>query len=249
MDVDGSVSRRVTRPSTSLFVCGVPRGGTSLLAHLLESTGVAGRPSEWFWRDDVERNSRAWGVTSWDDYLDRVLERATTPNGVLGTKAMWGYLGELLFRLRIRTREYEARDLAVLEAIFPRPRFVWITREDTVAQAVSWAKAIQSGRWASFQQATGEVEFSFDEIDWLHHEVRIHNGSWRRWFASQGVEPFRLTYEELCADEEGSILRVLAWLDLEPLAGAIIEPGPELRKQADAVDADWAARYRALVHE
>ena len=241
--------RLISPPSTSVFVCGVARGGTSLLAQLLESTGVVGRPREWFWRDDVERNMRAWGVTSWDEYLDRVLERATTPNGVLGSKLMWGYLDELLFRLRIRTREYEADDLAVLEAVFPRPRFVWTRREDEVAQAVSWAKAIQSGRWTASQEATGELEFSFEEIDWLHHEVRIHNGSWRRWFESQGVEPFRLTYEELCADREGTILRVLDWLGLEPHPGARIEPPPELRKQADAVDADWAARYRALMHE
>jgi trehalose 2-sulfotransferase len=239
----------VSEPITSLFVCGVPRSGTSFLAHLLASTGVAGHPSEWFWRDDFERNSRAWGVTSWDEYLDRALERATTPNGALGAKVMWGHLGELLFRLRMRTRSYEAADLAVLEAVFPSPRFVWIIREDKVAQAVSWAKAIQSGSWAAHQPVTGEVEFDFEQVDWLHHEVRIHDGSWRRWFEGHGVEPFHLTYEELCAEGEGTILRVLAWLGLEPLPGAAIGPGSELRKQADDVDAEWAARYRALVRE
>jgi LPS sulfotransferase NodH len=239
----------MTGPTASVFVCGVPRSGTSLLAHLLASTGVAGHPSEWFWREDVERNTKAWGVTSWDEYLDRVLERATTPNGVLGAKVMWGYLDDLLFRLRIRTRSYDAPDLAVLASVFPRPRFVWLTREDTVAQAVSWAKAIQSGSWASHQPVTGEVEFDFEQVDWLHHEVRIHDGSWRRWFAAQGVEPFHLTYEQLCAEAERTILRVLAWLGLEPLAGARIEPPPELYKQADAINADWAARYRALARE
>ena len=61
--------------------------------------------------------------------------------------------------------------------------------------------------------------------------------------------PFRLTYEELCADREGTILRVLDWLGLEPHPGVRIEPPPELRKQADEVDAEWAARYRALVRE
>jgi trehalose 2-sulfotransferase len=239
----------VAQPSSSVFVCGVPRGGTSLLAHLLGSTGVAGRPAEWFWREDVERNTRAWGVTSWDEYLDRVLEHGTTPNGVFGVKVMWGHLGELLFRLRIRTREYEAPDLAVLEAVFPRPRFVWLTREDTVAQAVSWSKAIQSGSWAADQPATGELEFSFEQIDRLHHEVRIYDGAWRRWFASHCVRPFHVTYEELCAERESTIGRVLAWLRLEPLAEARIEPTPTLRKQADGVNADWAARYRAPARE
>jgi hypothetical protein len=43
----------------SLLLCCTPRCGSSLLAELLEQTGVAGRPHEWFWRDTVTANTRA----------------------------------------------------------------------------------------------------------------------------------------------------------------------------------------------
>jgi LPS sulfotransferase NodH len=46
-----------------------------------------------------------------------------------------------------------------------------------VAQAVSWAKAVQTGQWASFQPVQAEPAFDFDEIDGLYHVARVHDGA------------------------------------------------------------------------
>ena len=143
---------------------------------MLYATGAVGRPGEWLWRGDVDRNWKAWGVSSWREYLDRVLEAGTAPNGVFCTKLMWGYLHDALFELRRLSRMYEEDDLAVLRSFFPEPSFVWIRREDVVAQAVSWAKAAQTGQWASFQPVQAEPVFDFDYIDGLYHLARVHDG-------------------------------------------------------------------------
>ena len=141
---------------TSVLICALPRTGSSLLGELLYATGLVGYPAEWFWREDRGRNGERWQVTSFADYLARVLEAGTSPNGVFAAKLMWGYLDDVLFELRRLARSYDAEDAAVLQSAFPDPRFVWVRREDAVAQAVSWAKAVQTGQWRSDQQATAE---------------------------------------------------------------------------------------------
>jgi LPS sulfotransferase NodH len=158
---------------------------------------------------------------------------------------MWGYLGDMLFELRRLAGMYEEDDLAVLRSFLPEPSFVWVRREDVVAQAVSWAKAAQTGQWASFQPVQAEPEFDFDYIDGLYHLARVHDAAWARWFAAHGVEPIRVVYEELAADPAAVTEDVLARLGLEPTPDG--GPAPmELSRQADAVNLDWAARYRRL---
>ena len=232
-------------PSRSVVICCLPRTGSSLLGHLLYATGAAGWPGEWFSREDVDRNWKAWGVSSWREYVDRVFEAGTAPNGVFCTKLMWGYLGEALFELRRLARMYDEDDLAVLRSFFPEPSFVWIRREDVVAQAVSWAKAVQTGQWASFQPVQAEPAFDFDEIDGLYHLARVHDAAWARWFAAHGVDPLRIVYEELASDPVRVVEDVIARLGLEP-SPVEGHPPMELARQGDAVNRDWAARYRRL---
>jgi trehalose 2-sulfotransferase len=134
-----------TQLRSSYFVCGTPRSGSWLLCGLLASTGVAGRPHELFWRETEKANSQAWQVSCFADYLARARDAATTPNGVLGSKLMWEYLEDLLVRLR--QLGDASPDRSLIGRHFPSPRFVWIRREDVIAQAVLRARAIQTGRW------------------------------------------------------------------------------------------------------
>lgn len=74
----------------SYLVCALPRSGSSLLCGLLSSTGVAGRPEEWFWRETEAPLPEQWGTPGERDYLAAVRRAATTQNGVLAAKVMWG---------------------------------------------------------------------------------------------------------------------------------------------------------------
>ena len=232
-------------PSQSVFICFVQRSGSWLLAHLLTSTGVAGQPAEFFSHDDMRTFRAAWDVTTDGDYVARVKEEGTTPNGVFATKLAWNALDDLMFRLRRLTREYEASDLAVIETVFPNPRFLWIRREDVVAQAVSWAKASQTGQYAAHQPASGEATFDFDHIDGLMHLARVQTGAWRRWFALHNLAPCEITYEALVADPVGTTLGALGYLGLDAPRTSIGAPS-DLVRQADAVNAEWVARYREI---
>jgi trehalose 2-sulfotransferase len=212
------------RPQHSYFICATPRCGSWLLCGLLASTGVAGRPHEWFWRDTQESLMRAWGAADFESYLELVLTAGATRNGVFAAKVMWGHLPEL--------------------SPFPEPRFVWLRRRDRIAQAVSFAKAVQTGHWHHWDPKPRHAPtFRFEEVDALLKEVDDQERRWTEWFAREGIEPLEVIYETLCAEPEAETSRVLDFLSLELPAGASIRALTQ--GQSDAIDADWAAGYRA----
>jgi len=69
-----------------------------------------------------------------------------------------------------------------------------------------------------------------------------HNAAWERWFASVGVSPHLVRYEDLAADPVAVTLGVLDSLGLQ------LPPGHEIRvrhrRLADDLNTQWIARYR-----
>ena len=57
-------------PQLAWFLCGVQRSGIWLLAGLLNSTGIAGRPHEWFSEATEVANRRTWRVSPTGDYSE-----------------------------------------------------------------------------------------------------------------------------------------------------------------------------------
>ena len=199
------------RPRESYFICATLRSGSWFLCGLLASTGAAGRPHEWFWRDTRASLQQAWGVRDDREYLDLVLSAGTTPNGVFGAKAMFG-------------------SLPGLDPV-PRPRFVWMRRRDRDAQAASFARAVQTEHWHHWDPpASAEPESRPDMVEALRAELDELEVGWERWFADRGVEPLEVVYEDLAADPAGETKRVLAFLGL-PLD---VEPRPLTVKTARA---------------
>jgi trehalose 2-sulfotransferase len=231
-----------TEPTRSYLVCGAPRSGTWLLCGLLASTGVAGRPHEYFWAGTEKSARKAWDTTTFAEYVRAVLAAGTTRNGVFGAKVMWASMPDLIDRLRATN---SARDRDVLKAVFPSPCFVWVRREDTVAQAVSWSRAIQTGHWHHWDPpATIEPRFDLAQIDALVEEIHAHDRSWRRWFADNGIDPLAVRFEELAADQDLVVRRVLATLEVELPKEAIV--AAQTVKVDDSLNDEWTKRYRSL---
>lgn len=232
--------------TSSYFVCGVPRGGTWLLAGLLESTGIAGHPHEYFWRETTDANWRKWSISSFSEYLSRVKEVGTSDNGVFASKLMWGYLAEFLEKLRNLSGNKVVRDRVLIEQFFPQPRFVFVWREDVAAQAVSWAKAIQTGRWHHWDSPTAEVEprFDFNQIDALAQEAARHNAAWRGWFSENRIDALHVRHEDLVNDMDGVTREVLAFLGIDLPPGSVV--APRTVRAGDARNKEWVARYVAL---
>jgi LPS sulfotransferase NodH len=228
----------------------------------LRHSGVPRRPHEYF---DPERHaniierlafrempdgtghspSPLWDPDDYGRYLQWALEQGTTPNGVFGAKLMWGYLGD--FATLLRTIDGLA-GLPVPELLgraFPGLRYIQITREDKVRQAVSLWKAVQTQAW---KQVDGDSStpmakpvFSFRAINYLVRLLTAHDAAWDAYFLGLGQPPLKLTYEELAADQRPVIHRVLDHLGI-PAPDPLPLPEPRLSVQADEMSEDWVRR-------
>ncbi|MEV0238209.1 Stf0 family sulfotransferase [Nonomuraea sp. NPDC050786] len=240
-------------PIDSYFVCATPRTGSSLLLGLLESTRVAGRPQAYFREPDEPLWAERWGLRSaagYDDYVRAALAAGRTANGVFGAKLMWGTLDHVVAKLGAVHPDLAGRDVALLERAFGRTGFVYLRRDDVLAQAVSWLRAEQTGTW--YVGGNGEIGgatrsgrepgYDADGIRALVEEIREHNAAWEEWFASQGVRPYPVRYEDLEADLAGVTRRILGFLGLDLPEGQTIEP--RHRRQSDGLNAAWIERYR-----
>ena len=235
--------------AVNYFVCATPRTGSSLLLGLLASTGLAGRPEAYFRDPDEGDWARRWGIAGPDDpafdyreFIGAAQEAGTTPNGVFGAKLMWGTLDEVVAKLAPDTTD---ADLAVLTGAFGPLSFVYLRREDEVAQAVSWLRAEQTRTWWAGDPGGVAAEPRYDEqgLTALLDTIAAHNAAWRSWFARYGVTPYELSYEQLTADLAGTTRGILRFLALDPDAGQPVRP--RHRRQADRLNDDWAGRYRA----
>jgi LPS sulfotransferase NodH len=266
----------------SYLVCATPRSGSTLLCELLDQTGVAGHPEEYFealrhsgvprqpheyfdrerhaniierlafreMPDGVVRPANPlWDPSDYGRYLDWALEQGTTSNGVFGAKLMWGYLGDFADLLRTIRGMAGFPLPALLAHSFPGLRYIQITREDKVRQAVSLWKAVQTQAWrqgdADRTASAADPVFSFRAINYLVRLLTAHDASWDAYFLGLGRPPqLKVTYEELAADPEPVVHRVLAHLGI-PAPDPLTLGAPRLSVQADELSEDWVRR----VHE
>jgi trehalose 2-sulfotransferase len=252
--------------TVSYLVCATPRSGSTLLCHTLRKTGVAGNPFEFFEAlpetgvprrpldylvgvDDAEAlalvagapapdappYSDLRGYDSYDEHLAKVREAGTTPNGVFGAKIMWAHLEDL-------GRQLGSDDLgALVDEQFDRPRFVWVRRQDTVRQAVSLWRAMQTQSWrAENEPATGEPQYSYAALRHLVELLDAHDRAWDR-FLSAKEHVLTLSYEEIASDIGDAVARTLAHIGVTPDAAA--DALPTMRRQADQRSDEWAEAY------
>jgi trehalose 2-sulfotransferase len=246
------------REIDSYLMCTTPRTGSTLLCGLLDSTGVAGHPESYFRRQGLQEYAAQWGIARsadgnfiYSDYIKAALAAGRTDNGVFAVRIMWETLEEITGELELMNPGLAGDGASLLERAFGRTRFVYLRRNDVVAQAVSLVRAEQTNVWHDPIQATrqppdGDARLDFNQI---HHQVQLinqHNAAWREWFSAAGIEPFPVRYEELAVDPVGVAHSVLGFLGLE------LPPGREItvrhRRLSDELNAAWIAQYRALAH-
>jgi trehalose 2-sulfotransferase len=235
-------------------ICYLPRSGSTHLISLLRNTGVMGKPADFFNLEydrlhldaaqlreatgvhSIESASRAYGIQTVADYFALISRLARTPNGVFGLKADL-YQASILLR----------------RGLFWHPdlkwKYIYLTREDVLMQAISYYTAIETACWSSLSPAVRtRCEFSEDRI---LSALNVLCGIMRRWeyvFAVLGIAPLRLTYEQLESDPGGvvsSIASHLGW----PRNFTSDDLRSNYRKQRDQRAAEWADRIRAKARQ
>jgi len=194
--------------------------------------------------DEEAQPNPLWHPETYDQYLAWALEQGTTPNGVFGAKLMWGYLGDFAELLRGIDGMAERPLPELLARAFPGLRYIQITRQNKIRQAVSLWKAVQTQAWkreaGEEASSPAELVFSFRAINYLVRLLTAHDASWDAYFLGLGHEPLKLTYEELAESTDAVLHRVLAHLGIPAPAGLVVQA--RLSVQADEVSEEWVRR-------
>lgn len=255
----------MTQPTDTdtYFICATPRTGSSLLLGLLDSTGVAGHPQAYFRAPDEVAWAERWGIAhtpqgalDYGEFVRASVAAGRTGNGVFGAKLMWGTHAELTGRLAGLHPDLAGDELRLLEREFGRVRFVYLHRDDLLAQAVSWLRAEQTGVWylggkgeisgGGGQFAGDRPRFDRDAVTRIMRTIEEHNAGWERWFVAYGIQPHRIRYEDLSADPQAVTHGVLDHLGLGHTLPAGRQVTPSHHRQADRLNEEWVVRYRLL---
>jgi LPS sulfotransferase NodH len=216
-------------PSVTLAICSTPRSGSSLLCELMFNTGLAGAPTEFFDREQMERFGERWGAQGFDEYVRALLAKKTSPNGVVAFKVHWEQFAG----------EFEGREL---DDLFPNVRYVYMRRVDHVRQAVSWARAEQTGQWASDHAVYGSAEYDPDHIRRMLTRIERAEEGWEEYFRAAGADPLRIVYEQFMESPRDCLREVLELAGVPLPEGLAIAP-PTLERQADELSEEWVRRY------
>ena len=272
-------------PKISYLVCTTPRSGSTALCGLLTGTGLAGRPDEYFQqlrstgrpmrpRDYLEgvapdivppeahdgelEEHQLYDprrFSGFEEYVEWVKNRATTPNGVFGAKIMWPYMAGLVDRLTTvpGKRETVAPD-ELLGQTFPGLRYVWLRRMDKVRQAVSLWRALQTWNWRKdagaasrgpHEQAAGPpLRYSFEAIDHLRRRLISYDRAWEIYFEGTQTRPLTITYEAFTHEMHESVTWILRHAGVRHPADAHYDV-PGTARQSDELSEQWVTEFRA----
>ncbi len=246
----GGLFHKLRHPRRCYVVCTIPRSGSNLLTDGLRDTRRAGMPKQFFLPKDESRYAAELGIDRAADYAAYVRAIVDTKirNEVFGFKLMSWYLDDFLARLREAHSfgNSTTGDLELLRSAFPHLRFVRIVRRHKLRQALSTARALQTGLWKvqEGKSILREPKFDPDLIEQSLHEAERQEKIWNDFFRRIGIKPFNVEYEKLCRDYERTIHAVLNFLRIKLPAGARVGP-PVTTRQADEISRMWEERFVA----
>jgi trehalose 2-sulfotransferase len=246
---------RNDRPTKTLLICTLPRSGSWLLAEYLHNTGYAGTPEEYFRPDYV-----SWYLSQWNsrhsvaihEYLDLCFRETTTENGIFSAKVHWYQMAWLIDQLKSASGTAEPAH-STISQIFPDIHYVYLNRTDTVRQAISWHRAIETNEWfrlANECPSNGDAWDSpdFQQIRWLEDLIIDHQSKWHDFFAASNISPFKMDFDEFIARPDDAVRETLRYVGADyPLELPI--PAGDIQRQSDARTDRWVRGYERVRDE
>jgi trehalose 2-sulfotransferase len=219
----------------SYVICFTNRCGSNLLAELVSSNPQFGKAGEYLNAGAVVKVSSKRGFNSLQQYLAWLHRAKASGAGILGLKLAYPQLFFLVSK-------------GLMPAAFGDVRFVHIRRRDVLAQAVSFYISARTEAWTSKHASrAGDMDLPFDEKSILRMMNNIHeaNAKLRCFFDVYGIQPVDVLYEDLVNDLQGTGDRVARELGFPGVLEPTVQPRAlTLKKQANALNADFVARFR-----
>lgn len=218
------------RPRKTYMLATIPRSGSTYFAIRLWQTGLLGAPMEYLNLPIMARLFQRLGEPPLEDYWRSTMSLRTSPNGVFGYKMfMSNYLD-----ISRRHREF-------LQRITP-DHVIYLSRENVVAQAVSYSRAIQTRAWFAGVHEAQPPAYRYGHIRECENMILGQRAFWEDVFALTQTVPVRVSYEALQADAEATLQTVATAIG-EPWTAAAAIAVPTIARQSDGLSAEWCQRY------
>lgn len=197
--------------ATAFVILTTPRSGSSWIASLCRSTGVMGHCREWLTSlvhpaSPHRIAAPPIGSGQREAFLAALRASSGTPNGVYAVKvitSVWPDLPAALAQWGIG----DGRGDGWMAELFPRPTILVLRRRDRIGQAISWWRAVRSGRFARFRhEDSGDAPPEYDfpalaaALDDIKRFERLLDDAERTAAAIPGSSVVEAIYEELLTD-------------------------------------------------
>jgi LPS sulfotransferase NodH len=237
-------------PEKSYLILMSPRSGSTLLCAHLEEIGF-GRPTEGFHFSNRALRERFGNNIDFSSAYDHTVAAINygTNNGVFGLKFSWVEF-EIFLKKAKQLLGDDAKylsDIDILEIFFPDTKFVRLIRRDKVKQAVSYAKAMQTGIWnervgtaEDYKQYVIPPRYNQSHIEALFDNLLAFDLSWKKFLNKNNKECLEIWYEDLAKDYVNTMTKVCDFLGVQNIE----ELQPPLKRQSDALSQKWAERFQ-----
>lgn len=220
-----------TTPTTFYAIATFARTGSNFLCEKLWRTGQLGAPYEYFnYNNLMIQMILRLGVESIQDYVQRLFELRTSLNGVFGVKLL--------------PEQFKFMHLAHVMWRFPNLKFIYLEREDILAQAVSYTKAFQTSQWSNYDIPQSEARYDYNSLLTSLGRIETARNFWASYFKQNNIQPLRLTYEKFVNDPEFYTEKILNEFNLGCNPSMTIDL-PSFEKQKNKNTTDWKERFLA----
>ncbi len=209
-------------------ICSAPRAGSTFLCEVLTSTGVLGRPEDYFNGSGRRSSGRPDYPSDPGLQMREILASGSTPNGIYGFK--------------IFPRRADIAAATSWPRALPNLGFVHLERADLLGQALSLFRARRTRQFRSDQPSGRAVRYDRALVESLLREIIVDQARWRLHFARAGIAAVHLVYEDVARDPQSAVDAVATLMGL--LEAAVYRSSRiRLEVQRDDQIAEWRERF------
>ena len=166
------------------------RCGSTWLGRMLEDLRFIGAPNEWFNTQGLPALYKRREARGLEEYVRK-------------TAALHPVFGVQINPDRL----FHLEELVDFRKTFAGFAMIDLRRRDFVAQGFSFARARKSGKWHNVEGPP--VDVSDQEVWAMIRNIIWNEQRIEKWYAKRNMSPLRLEYEDILADRDAVILRIL----------------------------------------
>ena len=229
-------------PSLSYAILTTPRSGSTYLCDLLDSTGIAGHPSEHL-RLAAQELARYCNF-NYLSLLDNLKQYRTTDNGVFGTKL----ISHFWFELQQTRPDFRQ----IFQSI---DKFILLVRQDKLAQAVSLVVAQKTNVWhlrgdaknVNYRSKLEDIEIDnslLNEVEQKYDFINKQEARLRKILSDNQVEPFEVVYEDILENAPLQIDRIIDFLGIAKPEPYLMNIESGIKKMPSSISQEIIRQYR-----